>query len=181
MSRLAQSWINRQALIRSLAEQQGIVILKLELNQTVHAMEWCANSSLQGVPMVNNIKPGSVIFTGDHKRLAKFYEAVTGLTVTFTDDGITVLGSDSFELVIHSLPQEPKVSEPPQVRRDCYIKPFFSVRSLADAREKAAALGGELRPANEEWMARGFRACEAIDPDGNVIQFREVEVSTTTT
>ena len=123
--------------------------------------------------MPTNIRHGAVIFTGDHKRLAKFYEGVSGLSVRYADERITVLGSETFELVIHSLPNEPAVSEPPRVREDSYIKPFFPVRSLAEVREKAAALGGQLRPQNEEWEARGFRACEAIDPDGNVIQFRE--------
>ncbi len=123
--------------------------------------------------MACNIKPGAVIFTGNYKRLAKFYEAMTGLAVRFTDDNITVLGSDTFELVIHSLPAEPDVSEPPVARKDSYIKPFFPVTSLSEARERAAALGGQLSPRNEEWEARGFRACEATDPDGNVIQFRE--------
>jgi predicted enzyme related to lactoylglutathione lyase len=123
--------------------------------------------------MSTNIKPGAVIFTGDHTRLARFYEAVTGLSVRFTDDSITVLGSETFELVIHSLPTEPLVSDPPRVRLDCYIKPFFPVTSLSEVREKAAGLGGNLRPQTEEWTARGFRACEGIDPDGNVIQFRE--------
>ena len=123
--------------------------------------------------MASKIKPGAVIFTGNQKRLAKFYEAMTGLAVRFTDDNITVLGSDTLELVIHSLPAEPDLSEPPVAREDSYIKPFFPVTSLSDARERAAALGGQLRPLNEEWEARGFRACEAIDPDGNVIQFRE--------
>lgn len=120
-----------------------------------------------------NIRPGAVIFTGDHKRLAKFYEAVTGLAVRFADDTLTVLASDTFELVIHSLSGEPAAGEPPVAREDSYIKPFFPVSSLSDARERAAALGGQLRPQSEEWTARGFRACEAIDPDGNVIQFRE--------
>jgi predicted enzyme related to lactoylglutathione lyase len=120
-----------------------------------------------------NIRPGAVIFSGDKKRLAKFYEGVTGLSVRYADEGITVLGSETFELVIHSLPNEPAVSDASRVREDTYIKPFFPVRSLVDARAKAAALGGQLRPQNEEWEARGFRACEAIDPDGNVIQFRE--------
>jgi predicted enzyme related to lactoylglutathione lyase len=127
--------------------------------------------------MVSNIRPGAVIFTGDHKRLANFYEAVTGLTVSFADDKVTVLRSDSFELVIHLLPNESRVNQPPQVRQDSYIKPFFPVTSLSGARERAAALGGQLRPAEEEWTARGFRACEAIDPDGNVIQFREEATS----
>ena len=114
-----------------------------------------------------------VIFTADKERLATFYEATTGLTVLATDRDVTVLGSEDFELVIHALPEEPPVDEPPAVREDVYVKPFFPVASLADAREKARALGGRLSPASEEWEARGFRACEAIDPDGNVIQFRE--------
>ena len=126
---------------------------------------------------MSNTRPGAVIFTGDHKRLAKFYEGVTGLHVSYADDQITVLRSDTFELVIHSLPNEPAVNNPPRVREDGYIKPFFRVRSLGEARERAATLGGELRPQNQEWTARGFRACEAIDPDGNVIQFREEENS----
>ena len=126
--------------------------------------------------MVTNIRPGAVIFTGNHKRLANFYEGITGLTVSFADDKVTVLRSDSFELVIHALPNEASesaVDELPHVGQDSYIKLFFPVPSLSEARERAAALGGELRPAREEWTARGFRACEAIDPDGNVIQFRE--------
>ena len=127
--------------------------------------------------ILSNIRPGAVIFSGDHKRLAKFYEGVTGLNVSFADDQVTVLRSDTYELVLHSLGREPAVTNPPRAREDDYIKPFFPVKSLAEARERAAALGGELRPQNQEWTARGFRACEAIDPDGNVIQFREEEKS----
>jgi len=126
--------------------------------------------------MSTTINSGVVIFTGNHKRLAKFYEGMTGLTVSVADDDITVLRSDTLELVIHSLPSEPPVSNPPRVREDSYIKPFFPVASLSEARKKAAALGGQLRPQSAEWTARGFRACEAIDPDGNVIQFREADI-----
>jgi predicted enzyme related to lactoylglutathione lyase len=123
--------------------------------------------------MAGSNRPGAVIFTGDRQRLVKFYRAMTGLAVRFTDDRITVLGSETFELVIHSLAGEPPAGEPPLVREDTFIKPFFPVTSLSEARERAAAQGGRLRPQSEEWTARGFRACEAIDPDGNVIQFRE--------
>ena len=37
--------------------------------------------------MTTNIKPGTVSFTGDHKRLAKFYEAMTGLAARFRWQG----------------------------------------------------------------------------------------------
>ena len=123
--------------------------------------------------MAGNLRPGVVIFTGNHKRLAKFYEAMTGLAVRFADDGLAILGSDMFELVIHALPAEPAVSKPLVPREDSYMKPFFPVTNLSEARERAAALGGQLQPEDKEWTARGFRACEALDPDGNVIQFRE--------
>lgn len=119
------------------------------------------------------LNPGVVIFTGQRERLSKFYEAVAELPVVYTDADVTVLGSDKFELVIHSLPSEISMPEPPQPREDSYLKPFFPVPGLAKAREIAASFGGRLRPQSQEWSARGFRACEAIDPDGNVIQFRE--------
>ena len=123
--------------------------------------------------MTTIIRPGVVIFTGNHRRLAQFYEAVAGLAVVLSDDSHTVLASETFELVIHSISGDWQVSDPPRVREDSCIKPFFPVTNLADARIRAKAFGGQLRPENEEWTARGFRACEATDPDGNVIQFRE--------
>jgi len=123
--------------------------------------------------MTTNARLGGVIFAADHKRLASFYAAMTDLPAQFADDTIVVLHSDTFELVIHKLSGEPAMDRPPVPRRDSYIKPFFPVTSLASAREKATALGGALEPADREWSARGFRASEAIDPEGNVIQFRE--------
>lgn len=123
--------------------------------------------------MTKHTRPGVVLFTGDKERLAGFYEALTGLPVRASDGSVTVLATDDFELVIHALPGEPpgQISHP---RNDAYIKPFFPVKSLPEARERAAALGGMLSPAAEEWEARGFRACEGIDPDGNHIQLRQV-------
>jgi predicted enzyme related to lactoylglutathione lyase len=123
--------------------------------------------------MTTNARVGVVIFATDHRRLADFYAAVTDLPVRFVDDTIVVLHSDTFELVIHKLPGEPVVSNPPAPRLDSYIKPFFPVAELASARERAITFGGQLKPADKEWGARGFRASEGIDPEGNIIQFRE--------
>lgn len=47
------------------------------------------------------------------------------------------------------------------------------VESIATARTTAARLGGTIRPAGSEWEARGFRACDGHDPEGNVLQVRE--------
>ena len=127
--------------------------------------------------MKNLHKPGAVIFAADQARLAKFYEALTGMVPQVSDAQHTVLESESFQLVLHALRGEPSVSsssgEPPPAREDTYIKPFFPVASLAEARAKAASLGGRLKPESAEWEARGFRAVDGVDPEGNVIQVRQ--------
>ena len=122
--------------------------------------------------MQQNIRPGAVIFTGAKERLAQFYQVMTELPVRVNDESVTVLASEHFELVIHALLGE-SPGHPSAPRHGVYVKPFFPVASLAEAREKAASLGGSLRPVHEEWAARGFRACEGVDPDGNVVQFRQ--------
>jgi hypothetical protein len=53
------------------------------------------------------------------------------------------------------------------------VKLVFAVPSIAQARAWAPALGGELNPPEKMFEARGFRACDGHDPEGNVIQFRE--------
>lgn len=121
---------------------------------------------------MRNSRPGALIFTGGKERLARFYHAMTDLPIRVSDDSVTVLASDHFELVIHALPGEPP-GHASAAREDVFMKPFFPVASLSEARKKAESLGGNLRPADEEWQGRGFRASEAVDPDGNVIQFRE--------
>lgn len=121
---------------------------------------------------MRNSRPGAIFFTGDKERLTRFYQAMTDLPIHASDDSVTVLASDHFELVLHTLPGEPP-GHASAAREDVYMKPFFPVASLTAARKKAESLGGNLRPADEEWSARGFRACEAVDPDGNVVQFRE--------
>jgi predicted enzyme related to lactoylglutathione lyase len=124
------------------------------------------------ITMPHTARFGTVIFTGDKDRLVRFYEAVAAMGISVSDAEVTVLTSDAFELVIHTLRDEP-ASVHSLPGRESYVKPFFPVASLSETRQRAAALGGRLSPADEEWEARGFRACEAIDPDGNPIQFRE--------
>ena len=115
---------------------------------------------------------GTVIFAANHRRLADFYAAVANLHVQLTDDTVAVLQSEGYELVIHRLAGEPE-GVPASPRQDGYIKPFFPVADLALARRRVTAFGGQADPPDQEWAARGFRACEAIDPEGNAIQFRQ--------
>ena len=122
---------------------------------------------------------GAVIYALDVPRLARFYESVCGLPVVVAEGDHVVLGAGPVELVIHAIPkriaQGMKLQDPPEARGDTPIKLVFTVPSLADVRAAAPALGGSLGPAKREWdwPARGFRACDGLDPEGNVVQFRQ--------
>ena len=120
--------------------------------------------------------PTAVVFVSDVPRVSRFYREVAAMGVLAEDETHVVLGIAGFELVVHGLRGEPSVHRNATgdvpVREDSYVKICLPVRSLADARAVAATLGGAIKPAEHEWEARGFRACDGHDPEGNVIQVR---------
>ncbi len=121
--------------------------------------------------------PAMVLFVANVARMTAFYAQVADMRVLSCDAEHTVLESWGFQLVIHRLHGEPEPAgdgpSPPSIREDAYAKLCLPVRSLAEARLAAAPLGGFIKPASAEWEARGFRACDGHDPEGNVIQVRE--------
>ena len=127
--------------------------------------------------MREELTSGAVIFVGNPELVAAFYSELAGLARVHSEPGLVVLQSDSTQLVIHALripERDPaQSSRPPEAREDSYVKLYFSVPSLAGVRARAADLGGGLGPIATEWIGRGFRACDGVDPEGNVVQFRE--------
>lgn len=96
------------------------------------------------------------------------------MTVLIEEEGYTVMEVEGLQLVIHQLRGEPAVDFAAiRVREDSYVKLCLPVVSIAAARSLAAANGGAIKSSEHEWEARGFRACDGHDPEGNVIQVRE--------
>lgn len=126
---------------------------------------------------------GAVIFAADVDRVARFYEVILTMSPVYIEPGLRVIASDRTELVIHGVPEQlsaPAVAgTAPVPREDTAIKPFFVVQSLAKARDMAPLLGGYVFPPDREFASRRFRACNACDPEGNIVQFRELLVSAT--
>jgi hypothetical protein len=95
-----------------------------------------------------------------------------------------VLESTGTQLVVHGIPPEVaatiKITDPPACRAAAAIKPVFFVRSMERVRAAAASLGGRLEAAEQEWSFRGTTVCDGVDPEGNVIQFREQAAGTAT-
>ena len=119
---------------------------------------------------------GLFIYAKDLALMAGFYEAILGMSRTHATPELVVLGAPGLQLVLHAIPaaiaETVTIAQPPERREMAALKFFFTVPSLADARSAAPALGGEVL--SELWRGRGFSACNAVDPEGNIFQLREV-------
>ena len=120
---------------------------------------------------------GAVLFAQAVDRVAAFYSVVLGLTEAARDDDHVLLESPGFQLVVHRIPEGrsggPSIAAPSGRRAEAAYKPVFFVPSIGAVREIASSHGGMVEAADLEWTFHGVTVCDGIDPEGNVIQFRE--------
>jgi hypothetical protein len=121
--------------------------------------------------------PAAVLYAKNVGRVSAFYADLAALMLVHSSDDHVVLESPVFQLVIVAIPAplaaSIDIASPPIRREDAPVKLVFPVQSIQVARERAAALGGELNPIEREWEFQGQRVCDGHDPEGNVVQFRE--------
>jgi predicted enzyme related to lactoylglutathione lyase len=124
---------------------------------------------------------GAVLYAKNVERVAPFYIECCGLGITHSEDDHVVLESPSFQLVILAIPESLAgsifVATPPVRRENTPIKLVFHVESIDAIRRVIASLGGEINPPEREWNYQGRRVCDGHDPEGNVVQFRELNPS----
>jgi predicted enzyme related to lactoylglutathione lyase len=123
---------------------------------------------------------GAIVYAKDIHQLARFYAAVADMEVMHEVDDHVVLESETCELVIVALPaaiaSRIVIATPPEKRESTAFKLVFPVPSLAAARAAAKLNGGEIYAPGKEWSFQGLRACDGFDPEGNVIQLRELPI-----
>ena len=123
-------------------------------------------------------RTGAVLFATGLRQVAAFYSSVLGLSEASHADDHIVLDSPGFQLVVHRISDHTataiQTAKPPTRRTDAAFKPVFFVPSLATARTIVSAHGGAMEPPDKEWSLNGVAVCDALDPEGNVIQFREI-------
>ena len=123
------------------------------------------------------VRAEAVVYVKDLGRMRAFYEHCLGLEVGNAAEDHVVLESDVWRLSLVVVPPSIGVaielSVPARRRESAAIKLAFQVPRIDDLRSPAAALGGQLDPTSTQWDFRGFRRCDAIDPEGNVIQLLE--------
>lgn len=126
--------------------------------------------------MTYQSRTGAVLFAKLLDEVAAFYANVLGLREANRDNDHILLESPGFQLVVHRTPDDAATigaSDPPVRRASAAFKPVFFVQSLAQVRAIARAHGGVMEPSDKEWSFNGVVVCDALDPEGNVVQFRE--------
>jgi hypothetical protein len=65
------------------------------------------------------------------------------------------------------------LTDPPARRTAAAIKLSFEIPSIHALRSTMPRPSGGVDPAESEWEFRGFKHCDCLDPEGNVVQLRE--------
>jgi catechol 2,3-dioxygenase-like lactoylglutathione lyase family enzyme len=124
-------------------------------------------------------RAGAVLYAKDVERIVAFYSAVLGAQAVETEESHVVLETPGLQLVVVRIPAEIAASititVPPTRRANAAIKPVFFVPSIAAVRAAVDGFGGTLNSSDQEWSFQGFKVCDGLDPEGNVVQFRERE------
>ncbi|MDQ8021478.1 MAG: VOC family protein [Moraxellaceae bacterium] len=119
-----------------------------------------------------------IIYAKDVDKVADFYTQVLSLQVLEQDAGFVLLGDATMEIAIVRMPADIAarvlITTPPELREETPLKHSFLVTDLATTRERAIAAGGGTQTPDTAWAWRGQRHLDGFDPEGNVVQFREV-------
>lgn len=121
-------------------------------------------------------RSGTLIYAKQLDLVSSFYERVLNASVLHADSEHKVLQSADAQLIIHAIPAEFAdtivIAVPPMPRQEQAIKPFFTVKSLAEAEQAAQQSGGLV--CGPVWPGPGMRVRNVCDPEGNIIHLREI-------
>ncbi len=124
------------------------------------------------------------VFAKNVEKVSLFYQQALGLKVQVSDKTHDLLVGQNYEVVVHAVSkayaQSIEIDSPPKRRDDVALKPAFVVDDLEMVRAAAKANGGFLKPIKQAWRIRGFIVLDGWDPEGNVIQFKQVDPESTT-
>ncbi len=122
---------------------------------------------------------GLVIFAKKKQTVSNFYQQTLGLKLEESDKTHDLLVGQGHEVVVHAISKayanSIEIASPPIPRDETPMKPTFVVNDLEAVRAAAKATGGYLKPLKQAWRFRGFVVLDGWDPEGNIVQFKQIE------
>jgi hypothetical protein len=122
---------------------------------------------------------GLVVFAKSKDKVSAFYQQTLGLTAHESEPTHDLLVGSGQEVVVHAISKRYadsiEIASPPEPREDAAMKPTFVVADLAQVRAAVKRTGGFLKPVKQAWRFRGMIVLDGWDPEGNVVQFKQVD------
>jgi len=122
---------------------------------------------------------GLCVFAKNVKEVSLFYQQALELKVHTSDKTHDLLVGTNYEVVVHAISKayadSIQIESPPKPRDDVALKPTFVVDDLEVVRAAAKSNGAYLKPRKQAWRIRGYIVLDGWDPEGNVIQFRQLD------
>ncbi len=119
------------------------------------------------------------VFAKNVEQVSLFYQQALKLKVQASDKTHDLLVGQNHEVVVHAISkayaESINIESPPIRRDDVALKPTFVVDDLEVVRTAAKVNGGYLKPLKQAWRFRGYIVLDGCDPEGNVIQFKQVD------
>lgn len=119
------------------------------------------------------------VFAKNVEKVSLFYQQALRLKLEVSDKTQDLLTGQNHEVVVHAISKayaaSIEVKSPPIPRDDVAMKPVFVVDDLEVVRAAAKANGGYLKPRKQAWRIRGYIVLDGCDPEGNVLQFKQVD------
>ena len=120
----------------------------------------------------------TVVYAHDMRRVAEFYRRVLALEERDTAHDHVLLANAVHEVAIVRMAcAGPDVIAPtlPPSREGVALKVSFLVEDLERGCAEALATGGRFKPLAAAWRWRGQLHLDGVDPEGNVVQLRQIE------
>jgi len=125
---------------------------------------------------------GLVIFAKNKDQVSAFYKQALELEAQESEKTHDLLVGHGHEVVVHAISKayaaSIEISSPPAPREETPLKPTFVVKDLEVVRAAAQKTGGFLKPLKQAWRFRGFIVLDGWDPEGNVVQFKQIDQNT---
>lgn len=113
-----------------------------------------------------------VLWADTFEQTTEFYRRVLGASLKHASDEFVSIVARGNEVLLHRVPQQwaTVIANPPKIREENPIKPCFEVDSIEDARLAVLGTNGWVLDAETEQAHGDKTYCDAVDPEGNVIQ-----------
>lgn len=112
-----------------------------------------------------------MLFVKDLERMKRFYGEMLGVQPTSQDQEWADFDLGGVRFALHAIPaaiaETIEIASPPEPRADGAVKLIFAVKDVEAERDRLESLGS--RAFRRSWQLPG-RACDAVDPEGNVFQ-----------